>query len=326
MLSSLVQKVENLVRLHEKMYPKTKIRVAIALNRKLFFWGDTETLFEISSLSKMFMASAVLRLQERGMLALTQEIGTYLTKEEIRLLKRKGVAYHRVHLEQLLNHYSGLGDFMNLRGGVRTLIDHRSLYAKELELERKIELSLENTSMPFRPPGIEQQYSNLGYNLLGHIVENVEGRDYQEIIARECWQIPVLEKSSFMTMTSEYESGQYHQTRIKSPPSLMKYAACALSTTKELLRWLEFFRQKKLLSESLLDFIAESCRRSSFGYGFHHYDQFIGHSGTGFGNRTGGFFHPKRPISYVVSVDSVTDHDFERFQENLTSLLTKKNI
>lgn len=71
--------------------------------------------FIISSMTKMVTAATVMKLAERGDLALGDPISLYLPDELLsQLLVLDGSSYGAdITVRQLLNHTSGLGDFSN---------------------------------------------------------------------------------------------------------------------------------------------------------------------------------------------------------------------
>ncbi|THD57175.1 serine hydrolase domain-containing protein [Phenylobacterium sp.] len=109
-------------------------------------------LFEIGSISKSFTALCVFHLMEAGKLSLDQDIATLLPGAPL-------PSGARITVQNLLNHSSGLPDDAPLfpRGG-----DGR--------LWRGFE------------PGSHWSYSNLGFLMLGTIVERLEGKPLAEVI------------------------------------------------------------------------------------------------------------------------------------------------
>lgn len=109
-------------------------------------------LFEIGSISKSFTALCIFHLMEAGKLSLDQDVVTLLPGAPL-------PAGATITVQNLLNHSAGLPDDAPLfpRGG-----DGR--------LWRGFE------------PGSQWSYSNLGFLMLGTIVERLEGRSLAEVI------------------------------------------------------------------------------------------------------------------------------------------------
>jgi CubicO group peptidase (beta-lactamase class C family) len=128
--------------------------------------NERATRFDIGSLYKLFTATAVLRLAQEGLLDLDDPIGAYLDGLAL------GVS-ERVTILQLLGHRSGFGDYLTLPEFEADPKRFRAP-ADYLPLARGQELSFE--------PGTGRRYSNLGFVVLGAIIERVTGRDYHEVI------------------------------------------------------------------------------------------------------------------------------------------------
>jgi CubicO group peptidase (beta-lactamase class C family) len=118
----------------------------------------TATRFQVGSVSKSVTAAALLQLREEGMVELDRPITTYLPWFEIRS------PHEPVTLHHLLNHTGGLP---RDRDDVPT-----SLYAAVALREREVG----------GPPGVRFAYSNIGYQVLSLLMEEVEGRPFPEII------------------------------------------------------------------------------------------------------------------------------------------------
>ncbi|MHB8450375.1 MAG: serine hydrolase domain-containing protein, partial [Mycobacteriales bacterium] len=122
-----------------------------------------DTLFQIGSNTKLYTATAALRLVERGDVDLDAPVNAYLPQ----FRAADPVVSTRITVRQLLTHTSGLdGDFPGSSG-------HR--FCDEM-LERYVEqmacLAL------LHEPGAMFSYCNSGYVLLGRVIEVVSGLPY----------------------------------------------------------------------------------------------------------------------------------------------------
>jgi CubicO group peptidase (beta-lactamase class C family) len=126
----------------------------------------TGTRFNLGSVNKQFTAVAVLRLVQEGRLELDAPAGRYVRGLPAAIADR-------VTIRHLLQHRSGLGDFMRHphydadRVKPRTTADLLQLVADEA-------LAYE--------PGTQRLYSNSGYVVLGAIVESLTGRPYHDVV------------------------------------------------------------------------------------------------------------------------------------------------
>ncbi|HEU4885113.1 MAG TPA: serine hydrolase domain-containing protein, partial [Longimicrobium sp.] len=130
--------------------------------------ADPSTRYAIGSNSKQFTAALVLRLVDRGRLALGDSIGRYLPG-----LRPE---WRAITIEQLLNHTSGLQrSFVN-----------PSRIDENLSGEALITQAARDT-MAARS-GTTFLYSNTGYLLLGVLVEKLYGRPYAAALRDEIAQ------------------------------------------------------------------------------------------------------------------------------------------
>ncbi len=117
-----------------------------------------ETRFLVGSISKVFTAIALLQLQEEGLVDLDRPVVTYLPWFQVRS------PYAPITLRHLLTHTAGLPrDRSDLPSSPYTAV---ALRDRELTA----------------PPGERFAYSNIGYQLLSLVVEEVEGRPFGEAI------------------------------------------------------------------------------------------------------------------------------------------------
>ncbi|MBB5117831.1 hypothetical protein AF335_10555 [Streptomyces eurocidicus] len=122
--------------------------------------------FRAGSITKTFTAAVVLQLAHEGKLKLDGTVQHYLPG----LLP---AGYPEIRISQLLNYTSGLpsaglpADFDWQYAHRFTAWDHREL------VRRAVGRPMEFT------PGTRQHYSNIGYNVLGLIIEEVTGRSYE---------------------------------------------------------------------------------------------------------------------------------------------------
>jgi CubicO group peptidase (beta-lactamase class C family) len=148
--------------------------------------------YEIGSITKQFTAAAILRLQERGKLALDDEITKYLPD-----YPTQG---RHLTLRRLLNHTSGIrgytempafDELMRLEKPRQALVD---LFSRE----------------PFDfEPGEEQIYNNSAFFLLGLVIEKVAGVPYEAYVQHELFD-PVGMASSYYCSSRAVHKNHAH--------------------------------------------------------------------------------------------------------------------
>ena len=129
-------------------------------------YNTPHTKFREGSIGKTFTAIAILQLQERGLLKVTDKIHKYLPTYPTDGNKKNITIHH------LLTHTSGIPDYPGIVGLAQMMNPTTSTQVvaafKDLPLEFV--------------PGRHFSYSSSGYFLLGLIIEAVSGRSYAEYV------------------------------------------------------------------------------------------------------------------------------------------------
>lgn len=133
------------------------------------------TIVQIGSNTKDFTAVAILQLMERGRLQLTDSIGKYFpdVPED-----KRGIT-----INNLLRHGAGLPQ-------------HLGTDFDPLTREQEIRHALSST-LKF-PPGTSRSYSNVGYSLLGAIIEQLSGKSYDEYVRDEILEPAGMKETGFL--------------------------------------------------------------------------------------------------------------------------------
>jgi D-alanyl-D-alanine carboxypeptidase len=219
--------------------------------------ADPSTLYAIGSNTKQFTAALVLRLVERGRLALGDSIGRHLTG-----LRPE---WRGITIEQLLNHTSGLQ---------RSYVNAARL-GEDLPGDSLIAQAARDT-MAARP-GTTFLYSNTGYLLLGVLVEKLYGKPYAAVLREE-----IAGPLGLATLRTcgEVEAGRratgYNRAfdgTLSSPvafhPSQQLGAGGICSTAADLAKWNRALHGGRVLSEA--SYRAMTTPRGAAipaGYGF----------------------------------------------------------
>jgi CubicO group peptidase (beta-lactamase class C family) len=129
---------------------------------------DAQTVFEIGSITKVFTATLLAAMVQRGEVRLDDPIAMYLPPT-VRVPSRNG---RQITLLDLATQHSGLP---RLPGNLRPA-DEENPYA-DYTVE-KLHAFLSGYTLP-RDPGEKFEYSNLGVGLLGHVLARRAGTDYE---------------------------------------------------------------------------------------------------------------------------------------------------
>lgn len=150
--------------------------------------ADVGTAYEVGSVSKPFTATAILMLEERGELSLTDPLTKYFPKLPYD-------TYGDVTLERMLSHTSGLYDVCcqpELRPGFDAFYGKSDPPYSNGDYLAFIE---KETPSLLAPPGEMYRYSNLAYVLLALIVEQVSGVEFDAFLNENIFDPVGLERT-----------------------------------------------------------------------------------------------------------------------------------
>ena len=128
------------------------------------------TIWRIGSISKVFTATAVVQLADRGRYHLTDDVNRYLTRFKVPATFPEAVTF-----EHLLTHTGG---FDEIRPGTRAETAAGLLTLGDFLASRLIRL---------RAPGRTISYSTYGVTLAGYLVEQVSDMGFESYLARNIW-------------------------------------------------------------------------------------------------------------------------------------------
>lgn len=125
----------------------------------------------IASNTKTFVATAILRLYEEGLVDLDSSIDRYLSADSLLLLKKDGYRPEEIKIRHLLTHTGGLFDYAESKEYLeRYEADVRHRWTRMEQIQGAMDWG-----DPYGAPGEAFHYSDTGYILLGEILERVSG-------------------------------------------------------------------------------------------------------------------------------------------------------
>jgi len=138
-----------------------------------------DTVFQWMSMTKMTTAVAIVQLHERGALNIDDPVVKHLPFFKVQYPSEGS---EEITIQHLLNHSSGLANPPGMLGLIH--LDGEP-YPDQVELARR--LVAENSKLKFEP-GTQGTYTNLGYTVLGAIVEAVSGQPHHEYVAEHIFR------------------------------------------------------------------------------------------------------------------------------------------
>lgn len=224
------------------------------------------TVVPVGSITKPFTAAAILKLQEIGLLDVSDSIAAHLPN--VPSDKREITVHH------LLTHTSGLKR-NGLEGGDFNLKATRDAVLREA-------LSSELLSTP----GAEYQYSNLGYSLLAMIIENASRTPYERFLHEHLLAPARMYRTGFslpVYKDQELAAGYRDDRRLDpvvrkpmledGPTWNLRGNGGLHSDAYDLFRWFLALRGRESLSQGSLasmihPHVSQGDGQPSYGYGW----------------------------------------------------------
>jgi CubicO group peptidase (beta-lactamase class C family) len=189
------------------------------------------TLFHVASVTKLFTATAAVRLASEGRIGLDRPAATYLPQ-----LRSGSPELGRITVRQLLQHRSGIDDVFDYGW-----LEHTS---DRLALTRLVDSVARDTKPQM--PGVAYSYSNVGYDLIGAVIQSVASVDFESYVSSAVlrragmrsstllglepslgWADPFVLDSTYSVATSPV----YPYNRAHAPSSTL------VSNVADLVRW-----------------------------------------------------------------------------------------
>ncbi|GHG06092.1 serine hydrolase [Thalassotalea marina] len=217
--------------------------------------------FKIASVTKQFTALLILQLVEQNKLQLDQTISHYLPSY------RQDTG-NKITIRQLLNHTSGLGNFFHLQEYQAT--EARNPYSREefIQIFCSEDLLFE--------PGTKFRYSNAGYTILGHLIEQITGKTYQQVLQENIFNPAGMTKSGFnnqqQVVKQRVEGYERTLNSFKRPTHVdmsVPYSAGAIySTSHDLQLWHQALQKNLLLSKALTKVLYQVSAHRNYAAGW----------------------------------------------------------
>ena len=234
--------------------------------------ASTKSVFKIWSVAKVFTAIEIFREVEEGLVDLSIPITQYLPEFNI---KSRYNHEGSVTLKSILAHRSGLP-----RNKCVTIPDA----TVDIHFLERFEKSISDCFMAF-PVGYRYKYSNLGYDLLGRVIERNRNEGFAGFMRdhllfdlgmkNSCFSAGDLSDPGKLAKGYEYYKGKYYpmvQSDISSIPSGNLY-----STIEDLSAFLnsvindEVFNDKQTMSQMFTDHYSKKADPERIGIGLENH-------------------------------------------------------
>ncbi len=285
----------------------------------------------LQSISKTYMAVAILKLVEQGKIDLDQSMATYLPKH----ISQHIAQAEKISVRMLLNHTSGIPEYNLQPAYVSYLLQHpQHLFQPEDYLHY-----IHQKPLDF-PPGSKYSYRNTNYLLLAMMADFIVG-DHAKLIRETIFQ-PLQLTHTFYRGDADYLNyptlvntywDRHSNGAIENVSLLQRNNVASLvgddgivTTPIEAVMFLKGFVQGKLLSAQSLQQMRTWVTRNEkpvYGLGL-VYGTFAGH--TGYGHSGGGigagcqlYYFPEKEVYAFVAINlgTVTDSPIHKKAESV---------
>ena len=221
------------------------------------------SLMTIGSITKPFTATAILLLMDQGKLSVHDPISLYF--ENVSQDKKD------ITLHQLMTHSAGLpGAIGDDYEAISTLDFQKRVWEQTLLFQ----------------PGQGYEYSNVGYTLLGMIVEKVSGQSYSDFLEKNIFTPAGMETAGYNNSNADYVNlvhgympdgsdwGTSHDREWngEEPYWNLKANGGLLMSARDMYQWYLALRQNKVLTPALLKMqttpYVDEGGGSFYGYGY----------------------------------------------------------
>lgn len=290
--------------------------------------NNVHTAFHVASLTKQFTAAAILQLAEAGVLNLHDSINLFLPEEYIT------PTWNGVHVHHLLSHSSGISDYAVTRDYYDVVdgfclgdtVDGmiREAMSKDLEFA----------------PGTKYSYSNIGFTLLGEIIEEQTNTPYDRYMKQNILE-PMDMRSSRIHIeghvpTKNEAAGhrwdEDKQKHVKDDVVSLPVTAPdggLVTTLSDFLQWHRMYAggDQGILTQASIEAMTTSQISmdtggsiDGYGYGIGVGERLIGHSGYIVGFRS-SFDFDRQTGTLVALFTNSTRNDPGRISSGLLTIM-----
>lgn len=270
-------------------------------NKKTNSLNNPNTIFDIGSNTKQFTATAILKLVELGKLKLTAPISTFF--------KNIPIDKQKITVHQLLSHSAG---FLDALGRDFTEISEKDFFEQLF------------SSKLLSKPGEKYAYSNVGYSILGRIIEIVSAQSYEAFVNEHLFIPAGMLQTGYLLpkWTVKQISHSYNRGVIGRQSAIFRYQKDGdinwhlkanggmNSTQNDMLLWYKALKSNKILSNASFKKLTTD-HISGYGYGWgikksKDHGKRISHNGSNGAYAHSIIWYPKEDvyITYATNANS----------------------
>ena len=226
--------------------------------------NNPNTIFDIGSNTKQFTATAILKLEEMGKLRVTDPLSLFF--------RHLPIDKQNITIHQLLTHTSGFKDTI---GNDFDAITSKQFFDMVF-----------NSKLLFKP-GEKFEYSNIGYSILGKIIELTSGLEYEAFLNQHLFLPAGMNQTGYLLpkWNNKQISRNYNRGILEDESPIIKYQKNGTiswnlkangginSTQNDMLLWYKALKSNKIITKESFDKMTTAYAdypsgKLSYGYGW----------------------------------------------------------
>ena len=327
------EKIENYINNLIQQQKLAGAAIAVLKDDKLLFdknygFADVEnklpvtdsTLFSLMSVTKNFIAFAVMQLADKNLVSLDAPVSKYL--------KSLPSQYDSLQVYQLLNHSSGVPDYVHVKGYMEQ--------ANQTQTPMQILKPILNQPLDFKS-GTKSAYSNSNYFLLGLIIEKVTGKPLGTYLKENIFQ-PVEMNNTYLednTLSSALKAKGYTnitgELKYQAPLNPSQYWAAGgiVSTKNDLINFDKAVMDGNVLPKNEIKQMMQPIKfddgtMSDYGLGFELMNnaemKIAGNNGAGVGYNASNLIFLNDGITIIV-LTNTTNGNSSSIAKNIRDII-----
>ncbi|WP_310554437.1 serine hydrolase [Flavobacterium sp.] len=258
--------------------------------------NNSNSIFQIYSITKTFTATVILKLVEEKKLSLQDKLSKFYPDYP---------DASSISIESLLNHTAGVYDYT--RGN--DMKDQTEKSFIEFQKTKPLDFLV----------GTDWSYSNSGYYFLGYVIQKVTGISYEKAVEKYILKPLLMEQSgfAFKNLKSQNKVIGYEVFSEKAQKPSVVYdppgpfaAGGIYSSVEDLNKYYNGLKNYKIISKKTLE-KAYTPFKNNYGYGWVTIPMFekmtVGHSGAGAGFRSNFVQIPEDDICIILLTNTERD-------------------
>ena len=274
-------------------------------NKNTQLQNNPNTIFDIGSNTKQFTATAILKLVEMGKITINDSLSIFFENLPI---DKQDITIH-----QLLTHASGFTETIG-----NDFDDITSKQFFDTVFARKLLFN----------PGEQFEYSNIGYSILGRIIELASGLEYEAFLNQYLFIPAGMKQTGYVLPKWNLEqiSRSYNRGILEDESPILKYQknnsiswhlkanGGINSTQNDMILWYNALKYNKIITKESLDKMITAYAdypsgKSSYGYGWvvRHLEgkvKRIAHNGSNGAYSHSLIWFPKEDIYIVYATNA----------------------